>query len=44
VVVGKSNIENERRLMLMKQRIVDVEDIVVDIVKAVDGLAFFFKY
>jgi len=38
VMVGPPNVENERRLMSMEWRIVDVEDIVGDLAKTVDGL------
>jgi hypothetical protein len=40
-MVGHPNIENKRRLMSMERRLVDVDDIVGDLAKAVDGLANF---
>jgi hypothetical protein len=40
-MVGQPNTENKRRLVSMEQRLVDVEDIVGDLAKVVDGLAYF---
>jgi hypothetical protein len=38
VMVGQPNTENERRLVSMEWRLVDVEDIVGDLAKTMDGL------
>jgi hypothetical protein len=39
-MVGQPNVENERRLVSMEWRLVDVEDIVGDMDKKVDDLAY----
>jgi hypothetical protein len=42
VMVGQPNVEYKKRLVLMEQRLVDVEDIVGDLDKTMDGLPYFY--
>jgi hypothetical protein len=42
VIVGQYNIENERKLVLVEQRLADVEEICEYLAKAVDGLTDFY--
>jgi hypothetical protein len=42
VMVGQLNLENERKLVSVEQNLSDVEEIVGDITKVMDGLANFY--